>query len=81
MSFGSPCLDDLTDGVPSGVDSALADAAAQRGFVDDLSLREFAVEVGLQYVCVLLYTLLERDVAFLSFDFDSHNICNVFCFN
>ena len=59
MTFGGPCLDDLADGVPGSVDGALADAAAHGGFVDDLGLREFAVEVGLQYVCVFLYAFLE----------------------
>ena len=59
VTFGGPCLDDLADGVPGSVDGALADAAAHGGLVDDLGLREFAVEVGLQYVCVFLYAFLE----------------------
>ena len=73
VSFGSPCLDDLANGVPGSVDGALADAAAHGGFVDDLGLGEFAVEVGLQYVCVFLYAFLEGDVSFLCLDFDTHS--------
>ena len=64
---------DLADGVPGGVDGAPADAAAHGGFVDDLCLGELAVEVGLQYVGVLLYAFLEGDVALQSLDFDCHS--------
>lgn len=66
-TLGSPRLDDLADSVPSRIDGSLVDAATQSILLNYLGGREFAVEVRLEHVCPLLYTLLERYVTFHSF--------------
>ena len=72
VALGGPCLDDLADGVPCSVDGAPADARTEGCLLDYLVGRELAVEVGLEHVGPLLFTLREGHVALDCFYFDCH---------
>ena len=72
VALGGPCLDDLADGVPCSVDGAPADARTEGCLPDYLVGRELAVEVGLEHVGPLLFTLREGHVALDCFYFDCH---------
>ena len=73
MSLGGPCLDDVTDGVPCGVDGAFGDTAAHGSLLNHFALGELAVEFGLHDVSPLLFRFVERHVALDSFHFDAHS--------
>jgi len=73
VALGGPRLDYLAQGVPSGVDGALADSAAQGGLLYYLRLGELAVELCLEHVGVLGLGLVKRYVAFDCLYFDTHN--------
>lgn len=72
MTLSGPCLDDLTDSIPSCVDCTLVDAGAESSLLDDLLVRALAVEVCLKYVAVLvrrILALFKLELALDSLDF------------
>ena len=73
MTFGGPCLDDFTGGVPAGLHHALVDTGAEGGFLDDLALRESDVELGGHHVAIGAHVLADVLILFLCLNLKCHN--------
>ena len=74
VAFGGPRLDDFAGSIPACLHHALADARAEGSLLDDLALGELAVEVGTEHIGPLLGILVERHIAFNSFQLNCHKM-------